>query len=53
MLELGAEEAPVGVDGLVEIGDRHAEVVDIPSGHERDASRYAGASADPADKIAL
>ena len=30
-LELGAEEPPVGLDGLVEIGDRDAEVVDAAS----------------------
>ena len=28
VLELGAEKPPVGVDGLVEVGDRDAEVMD-------------------------
>ena len=35
LLELGAEEALVALDGLVEVGDRDAEVVDAGRGHRR------------------
>ena len=39
MLELGAEEAPVAVDGLVEVRHGDAEMVNPRSGHRRDATR--------------
>src|SRR5215218_482828 len=39
VLELGTEEPPVGVEGLLEIADRDAEVVNPPGPHTLDATR--------------
>ena len=38
VLELRSEQAPVGLDRLVEIVDRHAEVMDVPRRHANDAN---------------
>jgi hypothetical protein len=51
MLELRAEEARVRVDGLVEVVDRDAEMVDAARMHARDASYAVWATGSPAGSI--
>ena len=43
VLELGAEQARVRLDGLVEVGDGQADVVDSPRCHPGDAIQWRGA----------
>jgi len=38
VLQLGAEQARVRVERLVEVGDRNAQMVDARGGHRRDAT---------------